>query len=40
MQKYAVLDYEKQAVIHGGHGLLVQLMSADSARKRHLQETI
>lgn len=26
MQKYAVIDYEKQVVIHASHGLLVQLI--------------
>lgn len=40
MQKYAVVDYEKQAVIHASSGLLVQLVFTNSARNRDLQETI
>lgn len=31
MQKYAVVDYEKQAVIHESNGLLVQLIFRDSS---------
>lgn len=40
MQKYAVVDYEKQAVIHASNSLLVHLIFTDSSRSKDLQETI